>query len=339
MPVLIPGSAAAQPSSNESLKQNPFTREIEGADRALFSVCANPRCKAGWLKVWRSRTRPVFEGGWCCSPECTQVQVAWALRREIEMLGRCEESHSHRIPLGLLMLEQGWITASQLREALSAQRAAGTGRVGEWLSRRCGVSEHLVTRALALQWRCPVLPMDGHDPEATSAFLPRLFVDAFGALPLRSAVGRLLYVGFEEKLDAVLALALERMSGLHVENGLVPDSLFRPAHARMLQAKFPRVELIEALSEQILARELARRVEKARPVECRIARVHDFFWMRLWKNAQRGPLPEADSVEDLICTSITPLSSGCLLADVHDSAISVDIENMGGGEAWAKFER
>jgi hypothetical protein len=76
--------------------------------------------------------------------------------------------------------------------------------------------------------------------------VPRLFVDAFGALPLRVAAGRLLYLGFEDRLDPVVALAVERMSGLRVESGLVQESLFGPAHARMLSAKFPAVELIEA---------------------------------------------------------------------------------------------
>jgi hypothetical protein len=218
------------------------------------------------------------------------------------MMGRAQETHRHRVPLGLVMLERGWISGAQLRGALEAQRAAGAGRIGHWLVHQQGVNEHLVTRALGLQWRCPVLGMEGHEPESVAAFVPRLFVDAFGALPLRLAAGKLLYVGFEERLDPALALAVERMLDVRVESGLVKDSLFRPAHSRMLQAKFPGGELVEAISEQVLARELARRVERVRPVECRLVRVHDFFWMRLWKRPQRGPLPEIDAVQDLICS-------------------------------------
>lgn len=275
---------------------------FELARSGLLSTCANPCCNAGWLRIWRSRTAPVFEGGWCCSPECTVAQVGSALRRELEMPGRVDERYRHRIPLGLVMLEQGWITKSQLRGALAAQRAAGAGRLGHWLVHQEGVSEHLVTRALGLQWGCPVLGLELHDPESVIAFLPRLFVDAFGALPLRSAAGKLLYVGFEDRLDPVLALAVERMTGLRVESGLVQESLFRPAQARMLQAKFPRVELIEAVSETVLAQVLARRIEQARPLECRLVRVHDCFWLRMWTRLQHGPLPERDGVQDLICS-------------------------------------
>jgi hypothetical protein len=147
-----------------------------------------------------------------------------------------------------------------------------------------------------------VLGLEFHDAEALTVLLPRLFVDAFGALPLRVAAGKILYMGFEAHLDPVLALSVERMTGLRVESGLVQESLFRAAHTRILNGRFPRVELIEASSEQALAQALATRVEKARPTESRLVRMHDCFWLRMWARPQSGPLPEAASVQDLICS-------------------------------------
>jgi hypothetical protein len=132
--------------------------------------------------------------------------------------------------------------------------------------------------------------------------VPRLFVDAFGALPLRVAAGKLLYLGFEDRLDPVLALAVERMAGLHVESGLVPGSLFRPAHTRMLNNRFPAVELIEASSQAALVHALTKSIEKARPVESQLVRVHDCLWLRMWLRPQSGPLPETASIHDLICS-------------------------------------
>jgi hypothetical protein len=225
-----------------------------------------------------------------------------AVARELDGRGVTAERHRHRIPLGLLMLEQGWITARQLRGAVLAQRENGAGRLGHWLIAREGVSEQLVTRALGLQWSCPVLPLESHDPEALAPILPRFFVDAFGALPLRVAAGRLLYLGFEDRLDPVLALAIERISGLRVESGLVQGSVFQPAHARMLEASFPRVELLEAASEPALVRALARRVEHVRPVESHLARVHDCLWLRMWMRAPAGQLPDPTSIQDVIST-------------------------------------
>jgi hypothetical protein len=268
----------------------------------LMATCQNPSCSSGWLHLLRSRSAPVFEGGWSCSPACTRARIETAVRRELDGRGTTVESHRHRIPLGLVMLEQGWITNRQLRQALEAQRTAGAGRLGHWLVRQQGVSEQLVTRALGLQWSCPVLPMEFHDAEGLTILLPRLFVDAFGALPLRVAAGKLVYLGFEERLDAVLALAIGRMTGLRVESGLVQGSLFRLAHTRMLSARFPSVELIEASSEPALVNAMAKAIEKARPAESRLVRVHDCLWLRMWSRPQTGPLPEPDAVQDLICS-------------------------------------
>ena len=225
-----------------------------------------------------------------------------AVRRELEGSSSNSGVYRHRLPLGLVMMEQRWITSSQLKQALEAQKAAGAGRIGDFLIRQQGIGEELVTRALSLQWNCPVLPVGLHDPAALATLMPRLFVDAFGALPLRVAAGRLLYLGYEERLDAVLALALERMSGLRVESGLVRGSEFRPAHERMLGATFPPIELLEAASEPVLVRGLARAVERVRPLESRLVRVHDCLWLRMWKRAPAGPIAEISSVEDVIAT-------------------------------------
>ena len=47
-----------------------------------------------------------------------------------------QESHRHRIPLGLVMLEQGWITSGQLRQALDAQKVAGAAG---WVTGWCAI--------------------------------------------------------------------------------------------------------------------------------------------------------------------------------------------------------
>lgn len=267
-----------------------------------LEACANPACGSGWLHLLRSRSRPVFEGGWSCSAACTRAGVAAAVRRELEGRAEPAETRRHRIPLGLTMLEQGWITAAQLRRALETQRAVGSGRLGSWLVRQQGVSERLVTRALGLQWSCPVLSLEFFDPESLTGSMPRLFVDAFRALPLRVAAGKLLYLGFEDRLDPVLALGIERMTGLRVESGLVQGSEFGPAHTRLLAAGFPRVTLIEAGSEPAAVHALAKAIEKTRPVESRLVRVHECLWLRMTLARKSGALPEIGSVEDLICS-------------------------------------
>jgi hypothetical protein len=313
MPLL---SRRSSPNSLGSLPEF-ATREVAAASRthaagalpgavaagvrgAIFSTCANPRCGSGWLRLWRRRETPVFEGGWCCSSGCMAARVAAALGREMDGRGSPREGHRHRIPLGLVLLEQGWITNDDLRTALLAQRNAGAGRLGSWLVRNQSASEEQVTRALGLQWGCPVLGMEFHHPEGLTALVPRLFVDAFGALPLRVAAGRILYLGFEDHLDPALALAVERMTGLQVEGGLVQESAFHPAHTRLLEARFPAAELIEAATEPALASAFAKTVERSRPVESRLVRVHDCLWLRMWLGPESGPVPEIGSIRDLI---------------------------------------
>jgi len=268
----------------------------------LFESCANPSCRSGWLHLWRSRSVPVFEDGWTCSPECNAARILSAVRRELDGRDDSQVVHHHRVPLGLLMLEQGWITRIQLREAVEAQTSAGVGRPGEWLVEHGAVEESMVTRALGLQWSCAVLTMLSHRSQEFTAVMPQLFVDAFGALPVRLAAGKLLYLGFEEGLDPALALAVERMLKLHVECGIVQGSHFRAAHARMLDAKSPSLELVEAVSDVAASHALSRSVEKARPVESRLVRVRDHLWLRMWLSHQNGPLPENNSVRDVVCS-------------------------------------
>ena len=213
-------------SDKRGLKTRPETR---AGRSGILESCANRGCASGWLHLWRSRSAPVFEEGWTCSPACTEERLRAAVRRELDGRSAPASAYRHRLPLGLLMMEKGWITSAQLRRALEAQKAAGGGRLGQYLVRQQAASEQLVTRALSLQWSCPVLSAAFQDPETLAPLMPRLFIDAFGAVPLRMAAGKILYVGFEERLDAVLALALERMSGLRVESGLVHSSEFGPA--------------------------------------------------------------------------------------------------------------
>jgi hypothetical protein len=47
---------------------------------------------------------------------------------------------------------------------------------------------------------------------------------------------------------------------------------------------------------------LSKAVERARPLESRLVRVHDCLWLRMTLRAPTTLLPEASTVEDLICS-------------------------------------
>jgi len=70
----------------------------------------------------------------------------------------------------------------------------------------------------------------------------------------------------------------------------------------MLSARFPPVELMEATSELAVVHALSKAIEKTRPVEARLVRVHDCLWLRMWTRAENGVLADAASIHDLICS-------------------------------------
>lgn len=273
---------------------------------ALFSRCANPRCATGWMRLWRSRRAPGFEGRWACSAACMQELVAAAVRREMDGEGPAELVH--RLPVGLQLLEQGRITESQLREALEAQRrTAGVGgesaRLGEWLMGSGVLTEAALTRGLSAQWNCPVFGLEGWNPHEVAWVAPRILVEAMDALPVRIRGGKLLYLAFSSRIDRSLAWALERMTGMRVTAGIAPESELLDARALYRETPSPAATYIEAGSSWLLARELTRRIEEQKPAEARLVRVHAFFWLRLWRRrADAAGIPALQDVEDIIGT-------------------------------------
>ena len=273
---------------------------------ALFPMCANPKCGSSWLHIWRSRTAPVVEGGWACSSGCMRSRIEELVHREREGDTRAASLHRHRIPIGLVLLAEGWISRDQLRKALDAQKTGSAGRIGSWLMEHCGLEEHRVTQALSIQWNCPIFSHNSERMGKATSLVPRLFLDTFGFLPLRLSTAGILYIAFEDRIDHSLTLAIERMTGLRVEAGLVSGSEFRRFHDCILTAKFPRVRLIEAASVDAMVNALTRLVEKEKPLDARIVRVHGFYWLRLWKEMSRswGDVDSlgGDGVEDVICS-------------------------------------
>ena len=212
-------------------------------------VCGNKECVNPRILPWRSRRRPIFEGLWACSQRCMSAMIRAAIRRECGQPDAFENefAHRHRIPLGLVLLAQGWITHPQLQHALATQRASG-GRIGDWLVTQCGIEREQVTRGLSVQWRCPVLTTAGFAAREMALVMPKAFIDEFGAVPLRTANSEILYLAFEDKLDASLALALQKMSGLKIVSGFLGSEDFRGARGSLLAANEVKTTL-ESISD------------------------------------------------------------------------------------------
>ena len=289
-----PASAAIAPSL------------FEGSSRRS---CSNPECTSGWTMPWRSRRRPIFEGQWGCSGRCVLAMVKAGLKREVagRGVGQSGGVHRHRVPLGLVMLAQGWITHPQLQAALHAQKTSGSGRIGDWLMSECGLEEEQVTRGLSVQWSCPVLKVHGFLPGEMALVMPRQFVEEFGVVPLRVAGSRLLYLGWEDRLNASVAYGVEQMSGVKVESGLVNGVDLRAARARLLEAEGVPTAVQTAEDEDALAAKITGVLEQKQPVAARLVRLHQYYWLRLWLESGTkgsvGNLPRSsEDMQDCVYT-------------------------------------
>ena len=289
---LLPGVASMAAAQNQP------------AGSALFPQCANPGCATGWLRLWRSHRMPIFEGRWACSGECTGELVRAAIERE--MSGGSSGIQPHRVPIGLLLVEQGRISPDQLRNALDQQRRSEerTGQrilLGRWLVENGIVDEGDLTRILSAQWSCPVFSIAGCRPEEIVSTLPRFLVETMGAVPVRMVRNRLLYLACSRRVDRSLAYGVERISRLRVVAGVVRDSEYRTARDRYVAAEPPPAHILEVASTAILARSLTRLIESERPAEARLVRIHETWWLRIWRQgSRRAALSAAEGVEDTL---------------------------------------
>jgi hypothetical protein len=205
------------------------------------------------------------------------------------------------------MLAQGWITHPQLQKALAAQRESGTGRIGEWLVSECGLEAEQIVRGLSMQWGCPVLTTEGFSPEAMTLVMPKLFVEKFGLLPLRVAGSRILYLGFADRLDASAAFAIEQMTELKVESGVVEGAPFEAARRRLLACDGVEMKLEAAEDEDAMAARITAILEQKQPIASRLVRLHQYYWLRMWLESgargRAGNLPVTmEDVEDHVFT-------------------------------------
>ena len=258
---------------------------LSGTERSNVSsrICGAKGCSNGWVTPWKSRRRPVFEGEWSCCSRCMEQQIAAAVRRAAGEAPRSlgTDVHQHRVPLGLILLAQGFITHPQLQAALALQRTAGKGKVGEWLAQSCGLPEERVAHGLGVQWNCPVLSLDFFSPKQMALLMPKRFVAEFGMLPLRLSGSRMLYAGFEDTMNAAMAMSLEQMCGLRVESGLLPSTQYASARQRLLAAESVTVTVKTVKDEDQLTTSICKVMQQNQPFGSRLVRVQQYYWLRL----------------------------------------------------------
>jgi len=161
--------------------------------------------------------------------------------------------------------------------------------------------------AKGMQWGCPVLTTEGFSPEAMALVMPRVFAEQFGLLPLRVAGSRILYLGFTDRLDASAAFAIEQMTELKVESGVVEGALFEAARNRLRACDGVETKLEGFEDKGAMAARITAILEQKQPIASRLVRLHQYYWLRMWLESgafgKAGSLPATrEDVKDHVFT-------------------------------------
>jgi len=247
--------------------------------------CAGPFCPRPptlWQRWWARHEGVWLDERWYCSLDCFQAGLFRALERAALAEPRTP-ARPHRLPLGLILLSQGEITASQLHEALAQQRAAGGGKIGEWLVKLGAVGEEAVTAALAAQQGCPVFALV--EPQSLPGRMqwPEQLVERYRAVPVfygqrQSA----LYVGFQERVDRSFLLALEHMLRCRTQPCILTAAGYRrQLEMRALTISGEAIAIAERLDCEAMTRTLGNYAEQVRAQRANLMRCDDRIWIRL----------------------------------------------------------
>jgi hypothetical protein len=224
----------------------------------------------------------LFENTWACSGDCLRILVARALRREAGNVGEARGRHHHRIPLGLIMLSRGWITQEQLQYALEMKKHDDPRRIGEWLVSEFGVEAQHVTRALGIQWNCPVFTDSEFDAARMALLVARELVRSYEFLPLRLAADRILYLAFAGDINRSIAYSMEKMLGLRVENGQLSDNLYTKMRGELFDVEFAGEQVHKMPNLSFMAEHIATEMERKQAANSKLVRMHNHYWLRMW---------------------------------------------------------
>jgi hypothetical protein len=180
-----------------------------------------------WRRLRSRRQDVLLNGSRYCADRSLEPALLDAFERVRSIRKRTVVPH--RIPLGLLLISRQQLTPEQLRTALSAQRGAGRGRLGEWLLALGFVTEEKITAALARQWSCPVLRTTSLERRTCrSPQVPATLLESFAMIPLDyTSATSTLHVAFSEGIDHSLLYAIERMTETRTAPCLAPSSFVR----------------------------------------------------------------------------------------------------------------
>jgi hypothetical protein len=194
------------------------------------------------------------------------------------------------MPLGLILLSRGWITHRELQEALAAQRCTGTGRIGEWLGRLHGISEATIAKALGIQWNCAVVRSGAPGIEFAPSLIPAFLCHRYGLALLRHGPAGNFYLAGRYCAEHAASRAVEHMLGVPVQAAFLEDGAWNAAESDAGESAESHP------GSDGVAASLTELVERTRPVNARLVRIHDHLWLRMWLRRRERATQLQDAV-------------------------------------------
>jgi hypothetical protein len=251
---------------------------------AALPACASPFCPRPptlWQRWWARHEGVWLQDRWYCSPDCFRVGLFHRLESAASAPRR--DPRPNRLPLGLVLLSQGDITSSQLRQALECQRAEKSGRLGQWLVKLGAVSQQQVIAALAVQQGCPVFPAQEYQSLPAKMHWPEALIQRYQAIPVfYNRTESRLYVGFLEGVSHALLYSLEQMLGCRTQPCIVPSSTYERQlewQTRWLESETVMINQRQDGIE--MAQTIGNYAQQVRTERCSLTCCEDHLWTRL----------------------------------------------------------
>ena len=246
-----------------------------------LATCPRPRSLWQEIKKTCRHGGTFLQGSYYCQPRCLETALTGQLSTLRGLAPTMQPPN--RIPLGLLMVARGKLTYREVQTALEAQRRASAGKIGEWIEKLGFASEQEVTKALALQWGCPVAASFDPAGHYSPGEIPLPILEAFQMLPLNYVLStNTLYLAFGERVDHAALYAIENILNCRT----LPCVAGRESIATQLEAMHQisrpaDVEFGSMADLSEMGRIAASYVGRLNPAQVRLSRIGNFIWLRL----------------------------------------------------------
>ncbi|MGH9350854.1 MAG: hypothetical protein ACRD2G_01620 [Terriglobia bacterium] len=270
--------------------------------QSISHRCENaqcPRARIAWLWRWRRPPGIRLNDAWYCSLECFE-QGALELFSQLNLKASRGRAIRYRLPLGLLLLSKGLISAEHLQDALKAQKESQKGRLGDWLRQHGILTEEQLTGALGVQWGLPVFHLAQSSGFAEcAAMAPVHLMEASRmALVHYMPTSRNLYVAFSDGIDFAALRALEQMIECSTQPCVIGETEMEEALDAMRRMPRPSETVLDGdCAPKSLATTTREWAESNKADQVRAVVASESLWVRLESSSLTGhllfKLPEA----------------------------------------------